>query len=254
MLRDLEAMHWLTERTPDPNWGCGYDARRWEATAWILNAMYEDPSLPADVTYDEAEKAPAAPGPEPRTRRWWARRKEPPSSGELLGTATGVALGRSQSPGPGWRRLRWSELGERLGVDPLAKGTPNIVSLPMWSWPLSIAPPAEGSLDREQFEALVGHLVERSPAGPDEPCFAFYDSLLSYDMATPRLFDGRLSELIGLYDDEQVPGSPSNVWSHDRSWLIYTDWDLWATKVSGDGGLIAALEGDSLLETVRLPF
>jgi hypothetical protein len=99
------------------------------------------------------------------------------SVGELLSesTATGGALGRSRWPGPGWRRLRWTELEERLG------------------------------------------------------------------------------ELVELYDDARFPCSPSNIWPRDRSWLVYTDWDLRGTKISGDPALMTALAADALLETVPLP-
>lgn len=45
--------------------------------------------------------------------------------------------------------------------------------------------------------------------------------------------------------------TPSNSWPADRSWLVYTDRDLQGTKVSGSCELIAALEADERLETIR---
>jgi hypothetical protein len=252
-------MGWIIERTAEPEQAeaeaeaCGYDPGGWEASIWLLNAMYENPSIPDGLTHDDAETARRSTA--RRDRRWWRRRRRGRSVDELLSesTATGGALGRSRWPGPGWRRLRWTELGERLEVDPLAAGAPSARSFPFRSWPLRIEPPAEGSLDREQFEGLVGHLVEQSPAGPDEPCFAFYGLLASDDMREPRLLEGRLGELVELYDDARFPGSPSNIWPQDRSWLVYTDWDLRGTKISGDPALMTALAADALLETVPLP-
>ena len=37
----------------------------------------------------------------------------------------------------------------------------------------------------------------------------------------------------------------------DRSWFVYTDWDLWATKDNGPPTLIAALEADAELDTIN---
>nr|CTQ90460.1 hypothetical protein [Kibdelosporangium sp. MJ126-NF4] len=45
--------------------------------------------------------------------------------------------------------------------------------------------------------------------------------------------------------------TPSNLWPADRSWFVYTDWDLWATRISGPPELIAAVTAHSELETTR---
>jgi len=37
----------------------------------------------------------------------------------------------------------------------------------------------------------------------------------------------------------------------DRSWFLYTDWDLWGTKVSGSQSLIDELISDPDLETLE---
>ena len=50
------------------------------------------------------------------------------------------------------------------------------------------------------------------------------------------------------------PYSSWPIWPRDRSWLVYTDADLWATKVSGSGDLIGRLIADAALETVSLLF
>jgi hypothetical protein len=46
-------------------------------------------------------------------------------------------------------------------------------------------------------------------------------------------------------------GTPTNWWSADASWMVYTDWDLWATKVSGPPALIASIESDARLECIH---
>jgi hypothetical protein len=61
-----------------------------------------------------------------------------------------------------------------------------------------------------------------------------------------------LRELDDLYDDHA--GAPNNIWPEDRRWFVYTDHDLWATKISGRPSLIDTLQRDSALETVTLRF
>ena len=90
--------------------------------------------------------------------------------------------------------------------------------------------------------------------GGETPCIASYAACAIGEFDHDVLFRGKLQELPLLLDIDHLSGSPSNVWPVDRSWLVYTDWDLWATKVSGDASLVDRLESDPELEVVRLPF
>jgi hypothetical protein len=252
-ISDPADVDWLDERAPQGSNVTGYDAAGWEASIWILHAMYETAELPAGVTHDDVHRIERAAG-----------LVEPAFIGEVdleepLADAgakvVGSSLGRSAWPGPGWERLSWSKLAKRLGVDPFAIDVPpGLRSFPYTSWPANIAPPGEGSLDREQFIDLVDHLAAVTPKGDRAPCFAFYAMVMTGDYDHDTLYTAELRELIELYDDEDLPGSPSNIWPDDRSWLVYTDADLWATKVSGSAELIARLRADPELEVVTLPF
>jgi hypothetical protein len=73
-----------------------------------------------------------------------------------------------------------------------------------------------------------------------------------WDMQRPHKFQGTLAEAITQYDDQSQRGAPNNIWPTDRSWLVYTDCDLWATKVSGSADLITSLLIDDDLETVQI--
>ncbi|MHA6758530.1 hypothetical protein [Streptacidiphilus sp. PAMC 29251] len=159
--------------------------------------------------------------------------------------ATGGGLGRAEHPGRGWQRLPWAELARRTGDPVVPDGL-----LPSHrcfssakkkgSWPLGINPPTEGSLDRDTWNRLIGILTAYGSAGPDTPCLAYYSPLLlgatNFDKLHVRA--GRLGDAETLYDNPEVDFSPSNLWAKDRSWVLCTDYDLWATKVAGPPALI----------------
>jgi hypothetical protein len=222
--------------------------------AWVLNAMYEHPQAPADVSYDDVHRARLADGttaPFTLAGIDWS----------TVGTATGGGLGRAEHPGPGWERLRWSELSRRTGDPIVPEGLlPSYRCFPSarteGSWPLSFAPPTEGSLDRPTWDRLVDVLIDHSPAGPDTRCLAYYNPLMLPDVDVDNLHvrSGSLGDAKALYDNPEVDYSPSNLWAADRSWIVGTDYDLWATKVAGPTPLIEALLTDPDLEAVRLPW
>ncbi|MFD5251130.1 hypothetical protein ACFWIW_41710 [Amycolatopsis sp. NPDC058340] len=180
---------------------------------------------------------------------------------EAVGVTTGGGIGRAGHPGPGWRRLRWAELARRTGDPVVPPGVlPCFRCFPSvrkdGSWPLGIIPPTEGSLDRETWTRLVGVLAEFSPAGPDTPCFAYYNPLTlgAEDFDNLHVRAGRLGDAGFLYDHSEADFSPANLWAEDRSWCLCTDYDLWATKVAGPPALIEALLNDFEIEAVRLPW
>ena len=172
---------------------------------------------------------------------------------ELPGSRViGTSLGASEWPGPGWARLMWLDLAARLNTDPF-QVAPGFRSFrfPDRSWPVNIRPPAEGSLDREQFACVCKHLADLY--GGDLPVFAYYALLANADWGDgDTLFRGSLAELGSLYDDPTLRGSPSNIWPDDRAWLVYSHCDAWGTKVSGSEELIARLTGDVILDTAQL--
>jgi hypothetical protein len=242
---------WLRARVSGGGFA-GFDVGGWEATIWILHAMYENTMLPAGVTYEEERRIQEAAG---MTNPDAA---EGTPIGDILkdATLTGGGLGWSASPGAGWERLRWRELADRLGVDPFAIDFPPCYkSFPYRSWPVSIVPPSEGSLDWEQFVRLAELLGSVNGDAEESACFAYYSPLATgeFDEETETVFAGSRSALPDLYN-EDTSGSPSNIWPEDRSWFVYTDWDLWATKVSGSRDLTDRIRQDKQLEAVRLDF
>jgi hypothetical protein len=239
------ALDWLRGLPPR---GVGFDPTGWEAETWILHAMYERADVPGGLTHDDVRRIEVAAG-----------TQEPVIINnvnlEELGVVVGNLLGRSGHPGPGWSRLRWDELARRLDTNIFADWhLPCYRSFPYRSWPANIEPPAEGSLDREQLERLLVHLCDHATGGSRQDCRAFYPGwIAAEDPAEDVVYELRLEELMDLYGDAAVPGSPINLWPTDTSWFVLTDWDLWGTKVSGSRELVAAVADDPAIETTSVP-
>ena len=66
------------------------------------------------------------------------------------------------------------------------------------------------------------------------------------------MFEGRLDEVLDLYDDPGKFTSPSNIWPVGQEWLVTTNWDLLGTRVCGSEDLVAALVDDPDLEAVMM--
>lgn len=216
---------WL--RDLDPDAVLSFAPRAWPADSWVLHGMWEEPAV----------------APEPI---------EPASGRSVIVEVVGFA-----SPPHGWRRLRWRELAERL--DAHLAGTYEGRLVPpcfRWFdmvWPATIWPPSEGSLDRPTGDRLISLLTEHTEGGADAPCVVYYSGAgFPFGEWEPTVLLGPLRAVL---DAARHSGNhtvtPDNIWPVDRSWLITTDYDLWGTRVAGSTELVAALEADPELETIR---
>jgi hypothetical protein len=234
-----EWLDWLAERT-EGDGIAGYDAVGWPAATWVLHAMYEDLGVTSEATHDEVRHARLAAGLE-----------RPLIVGSVNldeeSTVIGGSLGMSEPPGAGWARLRWHDLATRLAVDFVDKDVPPCSRwFPYRSWPARIEPPDEESLDVASLRVLVDRLAMGSVDRDLTRCVAYYSPLAngaSFDETWMREIE--LGDIPSCVDRSAGRiGTPSNWWPLDRSWMVYTDWDLWATKVSGPTDLIALVESD----------
>lgn len=221
----------------------------WAANTWILHAMYENPALAGLGTYDEWEK-----------RGMEVGDVEPCLVGGIDVNSetmdTGMTLGYVSAPEAPWRRLAWADLLARTGGSGSASGVPPCFRWFAASlWSIDTQPPPEGSLDEESLVALLSVLGSASQEGAETPCFALYDPLAAGDFTRSHLWWGPLRsvpELIGSHGGA-YRGSPTFIWPTTRDWLVWTDWDLSGTKVSGSHRLIAMLDHHAHLETIRWP-
>ena len=237
------ALGWLLDGHHDILSDAGWDATGWDSAVWIPHAIYETALLPGGLTHDEDRRIDMDAG---------LSETGNPAIDDILSraVATGGELGRTGYPGEEWSRLRWRKLAARIGLDPWPPDTPPYSDwFPYRSWPVNILPPGEGSLDREQFIRLLGHLADASPDGFDTRCHAYY-ALCATKSGEEVVYRCELSDLPELYEDEDVYGSPSNFWPDGAAWYVYTDWDYWGSKVSGTYDLTARLTADADLETI----
>ncbi|MGW8846169.1 hypothetical protein ACWGNE_00150 [Streptomyces xiamenensis] len=129
-------------------------------------------------------------------------------------------LGRAGHPGPGWWRLRWAELARRTGDSVIPDGLlPSYRCFP------------------HSRRKAVGH----------------WTSLGAVDLDNLHVLSGRLGDAWALYEHPGIDFGPSNLWTRDRSWVLCTDYDLWAIKVAGPREVIDVILDDPTLEGIRLP-
>lgn len=235
---------WLADR-PDHEALTGYNPVGWESSTWILHAMYENPGLAGLGTHDDILR-----------RGLDAGDRAPLVVGGINldedTTETGIPLGYVSRPGGPWQRVLWSTYLAR-GAGPERDRTfpPSYSWFPHSSWPADIQPPPEGSLDEESLDALLDALTQHSVDGPGTECVAFYASLPTGDFDQLHVWRGPLSAVPGLIEERggRYWLSPTNLWPVDRSWMVWTDYDLQGSKVSGSVALIEAIERHPVLET-----
>jgi hypothetical protein len=125
--------------------------------------------------------------------------------------------------------------------------------VPAWQLAHGGLGPDEGSLDCESLEALTELLAQASPDGHATKCFGYFTPLVSADFDRPPMCAFRLGDVQEVSATTPMELTPSNWWPIDRSWFVYTDWDLSATKVSGSLSLITSLTTAADLETIIWP-
>lgn len=228
---------WLAEAAAESSHGAmvGYDIAGWGDSVWILHSMYEYVESSADAPHEAPRTLPGQ------------------STGFPVDLATGIPLGYSLTPVEKWTRLRWSELASRLGLE-LGAGMSNPPSdswLPL-ALPANILAPNEGQLNEEDLQSVVD-VVKTVLPETTEDCIAFFAALPTQDFDSATAYSGSLPDLQQLVRTETGHATPSNIWPIDRTWFIYTDWDLLATKISGPVDLIDAIGASPELETIHWP-
>ncbi|NMO93215.1 hypothetical protein [Actinomycetospora sp. TBRC 11914] len=231
-IADPDEVDWLRELEPAAS--ISFMPHAWPAETWVLHGIWEDPEHgPADSL-----------DPELRER-----------TGLFCSEVTGFA-----SPPPGWRRVRWHELADRLGVPMCGSSRGKPVPpchhwFPYSSWPATMIQPNEGSLDAPTGNRLISVLAEVTEGGLDAPCIAYYSGAgWPFGEWSQLTLSGPLvSVLDAARFSTRDTVTPDNIWPIDRNWLLTTDYDLWGTRIAGSPEVVHAVETDPKLESVRHP-
>lgn len=223
----------------------GYEHHGFESSTWVLHAMYANSALAGLGTHDDVHRLELAAG---------APAVEFNGVSVEVGEVVGTPIEFYGNPGVGWSRLRWRDyLGSAMPSTSDA-GPP----CPGWfergTFPAMICPPGEGTLDYESLIGLISALGVESGGGLDSQCIACFALMATKDLDGPEVWAGPLNEVPRLLEAFGGPYSwtPSNIWAADHTWLVTTDHDLWATKVSGSPALIGLLEEVESLECLAV--
>ncbi|MDP9904624.1 hypothetical protein [Arthrobacter bambusae] len=246
--RSDESLDWLMERRRTGDYLTGLDAGGWSDSTWILHSFYEAPVSTGDpgresswsIADDRPEEAPG--------------QLTVPQTANLGGGYTYQLL-----PPAVWERRSWAEVYSRFSLErPTGRMPPGFWSFPGMDgdWPETIWLPPEGSMAEEDFTELMTVLDERS--GWPHCSFYFASYLHEGGPGNVPVYDAMIRDLPALIREGALRAAeaggtgvrtPANIWPPDRSWLVYTDYELWATKVSGSTGLINSLRDNPFLET-----
>jgi hypothetical protein len=68
----------------------------------------------------------------------------------------------------------------------------------------------------------------------------------------PHLYSGDLNEVTSFLTKPHFGGTPECWWPQDRSWCVYTDWDLTFTLIGGSRVLMDGCLGHPVLECIEV--
>ncbi|MGM8216436.1 hypothetical protein ACLIA0_12775 [Bacillaceae bacterium W0354] len=157
------------------------------------------------------------------------------------------------------------DVGERLTLKSLAKKyhLPYTKEISTWSIhhalggiPRYLICPDEGTMDEMTLRQLVS-VLECFCIG--KACFFYYEVLkliysVGLESGEELFYKGKLEEVFSLYKmgDQMEIGSPTYWWCEDKSWCIYTDYDMDFSIVGGSDEIVDALLSNNELECIEV--
>jgi hypothetical protein len=171
-------------------------------------------------------------------------------------------FGFGTHPPDGWQRSPWAEVASRKGIPLRGAKFDGREVPPCYRWeasrghqdvingvPVQGLAPTEGSLGKGDLETLIPVLAVNTSSTRMQGAFSFvYQHLddgsqlaVTFDLAT------MLTAMLAKSDQQFTP---EFWWPEDRSWVVWTDWDLMGTKVFGGHGLVQQLREHPDIETL----
>jgi hypothetical protein len=151
------------------------------------------------------------------------------------------------------KRIKWVDLCEKYNL-PFTK-TINVKSFikqfPENSFPRYLVGPSEGILTKEEISELISLF---KPYCNTDNCYFYYDSLVFGEIEQTALYQGQISELMELVDNEKMTFgyAPTYIWSSDKKWCINSDYDLSFSVIGCNREIADKLLSSSLLETIEI--
>lgn len=214
--------------------------RGFPAYCKLFHPIHEDASIRTrDLTWDEEKRANPAPVETEPGKKTLAAIL---SDGLLVGRWSGVEESESA-------RVPWRTLSERYGLLFHPEFNPESFrkAFENGSWPRYLLGPAEGTLDRKTSETLISVF---GPFNQEQTVYFRFSDYLVNDQ--PHLYTGDLNELTSFLAKPQFGGTPECWWPQDRSWCVYTDWDLTFTLIAGSRELVDGCLAHPLLECIEV--
>ena len=147
------------------------------------------------------------------------------------------------------KRIRWSELCDRYGVDFNPElGTERFTEVfATRSWPRRIVAANEGTLEMEDCEELTS-ILERYSSGSS--VYLYYDFVERFE--DTGSYSGKLSEVMSWLKTEAGSWTPTYWWPQTREWVVFTYHDMSWTYVAGSRSLIDEILVDPDLESIEV--
>jgi hypothetical protein len=150
------------------------------------------------------------------------------------------------------------ELGERIRLKDLAKkynlrytkeiSSYSIIRL-FGSNPRYLIGGAHGEIDDETVKEIISVL---QPFTQTSNCYFHYEMLKVPKYYKAQLYYGKLTDVIDLSHDDEVQGSPSCWWEENKSWCLYTEYDLDFSIFGGSKEMVDALLANNFLECIEV--
>jgi|HubBroStandDraft_6_1064221.scaffolds.fasta_scaffold06787_2 hypothetical protein len=214
--------------------------RGFSAYCKLFHPIHEDASIRShNLTWDEEKRDNPAPvETEPGKKALAAIL----SDSLLVGRWSGVEEAENA-------RVSWRTLSERYGLLFHPEFNPESFrkAFETGSWPRYLLGPAEGTLDRKTCETLISVL---KPFNKEQTVYFRFSDYLMNDQ--PHLYSGDLNELTSFLTKPNFGGTPECWWPQDRSWCVYTDWDLTFTLIAGSRELVDGCLAHTMLECIEV--
>ena len=111
--------------------------------------------------------------------------------------------------------------------------------------------PGEGLMDKEHINSLIEIVLKLYG---NQEIELFYTFLATTDWEKDRIYQGKISKLYELFDNEELRLTPSLIYPKEKNWVVNTDYDLSFSFIGGTKELIGELVSNNQDEIYELKY